>query len=89
MALKRMNPETTARQSFKESLKQSRGSLADPDDMDIKYSTRPNQGGIHINIRDINASEEPESMRLDRVVWKPRCSMRGIRETSTMVEFDW
>ena len=56
-----------------------------PDDTDNNYSTIPNRELIYINLRDISATEELESMCHDSVGWKARCSPRAVTTESVSV----
>ena len=81
----RLNPETPARQSFKEALRPVKRK---PGRHPMTWITTIQQDlskrDIHINLRDISAIEKLESMCHDRVGWKARCSMREPRETSPL-----
>ena len=83
--LMRLNPETPARQSFKEALRPVKRKPGRPL---MTWITTIQQDlskrDIHINLRDISAIEKLESMCHDRVGWTARCSMREPRETSPL-----
>ena len=83
--LMRLNPETPARQCFKEALRPVKRKPGRPP---MTWITTIQQDlskrDIHINLRDISAIEKLESMCHDRVGWKARCSMREPRETSPL-----
>ena len=83
--LMRLNPETPARQSFKEALRPVKRKPGRPP---MTWITTIQQDlskrDIHINLRDISAIEKLESMCHDRVGWKARCSMREPRETAPL-----
>ena len=81
----RLNPETPARQYFKEALRPMKRKPGRPP---MTWMTTIQQDiskrDIHINLRDISAIEKLESMCHDRVGWKARCRMREPRETSPL-----
>ena len=82
----RLNPETPARQSFKEALRPVKRKPGRPR---MTWITTIQQDlskrDVHINLRDISAMlEKLESMCHDRMGWKARCSMRGTpRDVTT------
>ena len=79
----RMNPETSARQSFKVALRPAKPGRPPTTWISViqQYITNI---CMHINLRGINAIKELESICYDRAGWKARCSMRGTRETSPL-----
>ena len=76
--LTRLNPETPARQSFKEAL---RPAERKPDRPPTTWIPTIQQD---LTKRGINAIKELELMCHDRAGWKARCSMRGTHETSPL-----
>ena len=68
----RMNPETSTRQSFKEALRPAKAKPGRPPTTWISVIQQDlTKICMHINLRGINAIEEPESMCHDRAGWKP------------------
>ena len=75
--LMRLNPETPARQSFKEGSEEE--AVQTPTTCIPIIQQYLNKRGMNINLRGINAIKELESMCYDCAGWKARCSMRGTR----------
>ena len=79
----RLNPETPARQYFKEALRPAKRKPGRPPTTWITTIQKdPTERGIYVNLR--GTIKELESMCHDRAGWKAGCSMRGTSETSPL-----
>ena len=80
----RLNPETPARQSFKEALRPVKRKPGIPPMTWISTIQQDlTKIGIYIILRDVSAIEELDLMCNDRVGCKTRCRMRGTRRDVT------